>query len=382
MSLLTETKPTLPAAWYFDEGQYAKELQAIWYRDWVCVGRHEEIARRGDYKVVGIGSQQIIVATGDDGQVVAYHNTCRHRGAALCTKSRGHFANGRIICPYHTWTYSLNGRLVATPTRLETDDFDTRNYSLYAVKIDCWGGFLFVNLSPEPEKSLAEFLGNEAEQLSNWPLADMQSVRQEQIKLNCNWKIFWENYCECYHCPRVHPELCKIVPVYRKGLLNDGDDPEWSAELCAGDGRPRIESGLSTWSLDGSSALPWIEGLSAEERKTGMTFASFTASMYIVGHTDYVRSVRMLPTGPESAELVVDWLLMPGVKESHADEIEKMLVLGRLVVEQDGKICEINQRGLHSLQHQQGVLVPQEYSVWEFHEWLRERLSGLKEQRE
>jgi Rieske 2Fe-2S family protein len=94
----------------------------------------------------------------------------------------------------------------------------------------------------------------------------------------------------------------------------------------------------------------------------------------VVGHPDYVRTVRMLPTGPQSVELIVDWLLLPGVRESHPDEIDKMLELGRRVVAQDGRICEINQQGLQSLRHEQGVLVAQEQSVWEFHEWLRKRI--------
>ncbi|TFG39176.1 MAG: hypothetical protein E4H42_06425 [Chromatiales bacterium] len=106
-----------------------------------------------------------------------------------------------------------------------------------------------------------------------------------------------------------------------------------------------------------------------------MNFASFTACLFVVGHPDYVRSVRLVPTGPESITLVIDWLLLPGVAESHGSEIEPMLELGRLVVEQDGRACELNQQGLRSSRHESGVLVPQEYGLWEFHEWLRGKLA-------
>jgi Rieske 2Fe-2S family protein len=105
-----------------------------------------------------------------------------------------------------------------------------------------------------------------------------------------------------------------------------------------------------------------------------MSFASFTASMFVVGHPDYVRSVRILPTGPSSVELIVNWYLMPGVKEAHADELEHIFEFGRLVVRQDRAACELNQQGLRSLRHEQGVLVPQEQELWLFHEWLRARL--------
>ena len=376
MTLLSEIKTTLPSTWYFDPEHYARELEAIWYRDWVCVGRLDDVAESGDYVVVAIGDQRLIVTRNSEQQVRVFHNTCRHRGSILCTSDQGHFRNGRIICPYHTWTYSLDGELLVTPTRVETGDFRAEDYSLYEVHSDSWGGFLFINLADEPRETLVDFLGMEAKALDNWPLAEMESVHEERSRLACNWKIFWENYSECYHCPRVHPELCKIVPVYKKGILDCGDDAQWQPEFDGDDGRPRIDRDLQTWTLDGQSPLPLIDGLTDTERTIGMSFASFTASMFVVGHTDYVRSVRLLPTGPESVDLVVNWYLVPGIKESHADELERIFELGRLVVRQDGEACELNQRGLHSRRHQRGVLVPQEESLWEFHEWLRGRLGN------
>ncbi len=374
MTLLTELKPTLPSSWYYDPAQYVRELRAVWYRDWVCVGRLEDVPEKGDYRVLELGDQRLIVTRSGEGRVNVFHNTCRHRGSTLCTADKGRFPNGRIICPYHTWTYSLDGELVATPSRIDTDDFHAESFSLYSVHSDSWGGYLFVNLRATPEQSLLEFLGDEAQLVRNWPLADMVSIHQERAHLKCNWKVFWENYSECYHCPRLHPELCKLVPVYKKGLISNGDDAEWTAENADDDGRPRVASGKSTWTLDGLSSLPPIPGPTDAERNTGMSFASFTASMFVVAHTDYVRSVRLLPTGPESVTLVIDWLLLPGVYESHQSDVEKMLQLGRLVVEQDGRACELNQQGLKSSRHESGVLVAQEYWLWDFHEWLRGKL--------
>ncbi|MDH5583515.1 MAG: aromatic ring-hydroxylating dioxygenase subunit alpha [Gammaproteobacteria bacterium] len=374
MTLLTELKPSLPSTWYYDPDHYALELRAVWYRDWVCIGRLEDVPEKGDYRVVELGDQRLIVTRNGDGKVNVFHNTCRHRGSALCTSDAGRFRNGRIICPYHTWTYSLDGDLVATPSRAETDDFHAEEFSLYAVHSDAWGGYLFINLSTAPEHSLLEFLGDEVQRVNNWPLADMVSVHQERADLACNWKVFWENYNECYHCPRMHPELCRLVPVYKKGLISRSDDPDWSPESADDDGEPHVAAGNATWTLDGQTILPPIPGPTDAERNIGMTFASFTASMFVVAHTDYVRSVRLLPTGPESVTLIVDWLLLPGVYESHKDEMEKTLQLGRLVVEQDGRACELNQEGLRSSRHQTGVLVAQEYWLWEFHEWLRDRL--------
>ncbi len=376
MAILTASKPTLPSAWYYDPEHYVMELDAIWYRDWVCVGRLEDLPDTGDYIVATIGSQRLIVARSSAKEVRVFHDTCRHRGARLCTADQGHFRNGRIICPYHTWTYSLGGDLLATPGRIEVEDFRAADYSLYEVHVDTWGGFLFVNLSDEPRESLAAFLGEEAKLLDNWPLSEMETVHEERTSLACNWKVFWENYSECYHCPRIHPELCKVVPVYKKGVVDYSDDPAWRPASAGDDGRARVAPGVSSWTMDGQSSLPPIDGLTAAEKAAGMSFASFTASMFVVAHPDYVRSVRIQPTGPESVELVVAWYLMPGIRESHGDEVDRVIEFGRCIVKQDGEVCELNQQGLRSRRHKQGVLVPQEQYLWDFHEWLRGRLGA------
>jgi Rieske 2Fe-2S family protein len=372
MALLENTVATLPAAWYYDPAQYARELEAVWYRDWICVGRAEDLREAGDYAVATIGGESLILTRDREGKLRAFHNTCRHRGSRLCTAPRGRFPGGRIVCPYHAWTYGLAGELLATPQMALPADFRRENFPLYSAHIDTWGGFLFVNLSETPKASLPEFLGDEAANVRRWPLADLVSVRRETSTLACNWKVFWENYSECYHCPGIHPELCRVVPLYREGVLSYADS---RAGAAPGDARPRVAPGFVTWTLDGQSKLPLIEGPSEADRALGMVFASITASLFVVAHPDYVRSVVVAPLGPEQVELTVDWLLPRGVAERHADELDKMVALGRLVVAQDGRVCELNQQGLRSRRHREGVLMPQEESVHEFHAWLRSRLA-------
>lgn len=374
MALLQKTTETLPSDWYYDPAQYARELEAIWYRDWICVGRAEDLREAGDYIVATVGEESLILTRDREGQPRAFHNTCRHRGSTLCTSPRGRFAGGRIVCPYHAWTYGLTGELLATPKMELPADFRRENYPLYAAHVDSWGGFLFVNLCEKPALSLTEFLGSEADNVRRWPLADLVSVRREVSTLACNWKVFWENYSECYHCPGIHPELCRVMPLYREGLLSYDDS---NTAAPQGDARPRVAPGFVTWTLDGQTKLPLIEGPSAEDRAPGVVFASFTASLFVVAHPDYVRSVRITPRGPERTELTVDWLLPPGVAERHAGELEKMAEVGRLLIAQDGRVCELNQQGLRSRRHREGVLMPQEESLHEFHEWLRTRLRAV-----
>ena len=356
---LNEIKPSLPAHWYYDADHYQRELEAVWYRDWVCVGHGSELNRPGDFLTARIGSQNIVVTMTADGEFRAWHNTCRHRGSLLCKDRNGRFRNGRIVCPYHTWTYSLDGQLLATPGRLESDDFNRDDYSLFSVHAATWKGFVFVNLSDAPAESLDEFLGDEKGYLDS-----MRSVHREVLTVNCNWKLFWENYSECYHCPRLHPELCKVMPVYKEAVFDDADLPDWKPRFEGDRGFGRVADDARTWTMDGQTTLPDLQGLTDEERDIGVVFTSVNGSMYVVGHPDYVRSVRIVPLGPERIELVVDW-------------IEHMTGLAKRVILQDGEACELNQQGLKSSRFEQGVLVPQEYPLWDFHEWLRQRLESV-----
>lgn len=374
MTALSETKPTLPSHWYYDPEHYARELNAIWYRDWICVGRSESLSRKGEYFVANIGTQSVIVTRQSDGEIRAYHNTCRHRGSRLCADGNGRFSHGRIVCPYHAWTYSLEGKLKKTPGRFEEGEADTANYSLYQVHVELWRGFIFINLSQQPETSLVDFLGEEEGEVQNWPLESMRTVHQETFSVACNWKIFWENYSECYHCAKIHPELCKVMPLYAKGVFDFADLPGWTPQFDGDKGRGGVGGGARTWTVDGAISLPVLEGPTEQELERGVVFSSFASSLYVVGHPDYVRSVRMMPTGPESIELVVDWLLPADYEAESDDQLKTIVELARLVVKQDGEICEQNQQGLRCNQHKAGVLVPEEYELWEFHESVRRKL--------
>jgi Rieske 2Fe-2S family protein len=374
MRLLTTVKQSLSADWYLDHDHYERELRSIWYREWVCVGRLEALEKTGDFFLADIGSQSIIVTRSENGDVRAFHNTCRHRGSALCRESHGRFRNNRIICPYHTWTYLTDGALVSTPGRFDTDDFDAKDYSLYSVAADTWAGFIFVNLAVEPETDLMSFLGDEATYVENWPLAQMRSVHQEIVPVACNWKIFWENYNECYHCPRVHPELCKVMPDYKDAVFDPIDVPGWKPAYAGDTGRAAVAESAETWSMTGQLSLPVIEGPTAEEIECGVVFSSIVPSMYVVAHPDYVRSVRVVPTGPESIDLVVDWMLPKHYEVENSEQLVALVALAKTVVAQDGDVCELNQKGLHSNRHQAGILVAQEFELWNFHEWVRNRI--------
>ena len=298
MALLeTARSATLPAAWYHDPAQYARELEAIWYRDWVCVGRSEELPEAGDYLVAEVGDERIVVTRDRDGAPRAFHNTCRHRGSILCTTPRGRFAAGRIACPYHAWSYALSGELLATPKMDLPADFRREDYALYRVAVDAWGGFLFVNLDERPSTSLAGFLGEEARNVERWPLADARvgAPRGDDPGLQLEGVLgeLFRVLSLSGYPPRAVPRDAAVPGRPAR----PGGQPRRRPRSQANRGRAwRRDSrpGRST----ARRALPLIEGPDAADRAAGVVFASFTASLFIVAHPDYVRSVRILAERP------------------------------------------------------------------------------------
>ncbi|MDH4074041.1 MAG: aromatic ring-hydroxylating dioxygenase subunit alpha, partial [Gammaproteobacteria bacterium] len=179
---------------------------------------------------------------------------------------------------------------------------------------------------------------------------------------------------ECYHCPRVHPELCKVVPLYGEGVTSHAEVPGWQPADPSDRGDPDVADGMTTWTIDGRTTLPVIEGLDPAKRDKGMWFATLLPGIFVVAHPQYARSMRVRPIGPERLELIVSWLLPRDVAATHADELGHMMSLANLVIAQDARACELNQQGLRNRPHRQGVLVPQEGYVAAFHDWLRGRL--------
>jgi Rieske 2Fe-2S family protein len=368
---LSRIEESLPKSYYLDPDHYRRELGAVWYASWIYACRAEEIARSRDFKVVEVGDQSVIVTRDDDDQIQAFHNTCRHRGSVLCTEQAGRFRGPAIVCPYHRWTYSLDGQLRATPYRLQSAGFRMEDYALYPVAVAEWAGFVFIHLGAAPEP-FERALGSASERFENWRLGDLRVAHRWSLPLACNWKIFSENFQECLHCPGLHPELSRLVPIYGKGLVSEHELPGHSID--PDDPEAPLAPGAVSWTLDGQSRLPALPHLTDLEKRRGQTFGSLEPGFFLIGHIDYARTTRLLPIGPEESVLSVEWLLPASVLEGGEFDLEHTTALAKRVVEQDARACELNQRGLRSLRHERGVLVSQEYWVQQFHQWLRERL--------
>jgi len=357
---LKRLQPALPAAWYRDPAHHERELERIWYRNWIAAGREEEIPQPGDWRAVRIGTQSIILARGRDGAVRAFHNVCRHRGSILCTEEQGRFARDRIVCPYHAWTYDLEGALVATPRRMETPDFDKADFPLHKVDIECWGGFVFVRL--EGGRKLD--LGGLPDRFRNHGFHDLRIGKRIVADVKANWKLLAENFSECFHCPPVHPELCRVVTAYREagawGLRGKETIPEYKA-------------GAQTLTLDGSARIPPFAGLDGNERKTLYVPWMLPPNLFLNVQPDYVNAHLMFPTGPDSVRIIYDWLFEPAHMPSGKD-LEHYTALWETTNAQDARNCEWQQQGLQSRAFRRGVYVPQEFDCHRFAQWVRSSL--------
>ena len=373
---LTETRATLPARFYLDGDHYERELKAIWYRNWVYVCRLDALEGPRAFRTIEIGTQNILVVLDEESQLQAFHNTCRHRGSVLCTEKQGRFTSKSIVCPYHQWAYSLQGKLKRTPSKNYPAGFDKDSYPLYSVAVEEWNGFVFVNLAGDKASPFASSLQEDSANLDNWPLKSLKVGHSYRKTMACNWKIFWENFNECLHCPGVHPELSKLVPIYSRGYMEAADDPHWKDHVDSDD--PRLTGGMRdgalTWTLDGQPAGHCFENLTEGEHKAGYHYVVSKPSIFIAAHIDYVRIVRLLPLDVEKTELQVEWLFSEQTLADDSVDIEKIAAFARLVLDQDAGVSEINQKGLHSIRHETGVLMAEEHDVYEFQQWVRQQL--------
>ncbi|MBX9456276.1 MAG: aromatic ring-hydroxylating dioxygenase subunit alpha [Rhizobium sp.] len=368
--LLPHCEPSLPALAYYDPDWFAEERQKIWAGHWIYAGRVNDLPPM-TMRRVEIAGQNLIVVRDREGAITVFHNTCRHRGSELCTEPEKALTSKLISCPYHQWSYGLDGRLVRTPFVSITPDFRKEDFSLYGVSVRLWNGFIFLCLADDPPPfDLAPDLGVDV--IDNWPMDSLITGHTLVKHLDCNWKIFWENYNECLHCPGIHPELSATVPVYSKGYMAANEAPGWTPEQGAG---PSLRQGATTWSMDGRACGPEFPNLTSAEREAGQLFVTMLPTMFIVAHVDYVRTVSLRPLGPEKTELRAEWLFSPETLAQPDFDLGNVVDFATLVMTQDGMACEMNQRGLRSAKFTQGVLTPQEFDVHRFHEWIRRRMA-------
>ena len=372
---LKKPEATLPAHFYFDPAHHQRELEAIWYRDWLYVCPAVALDQPRMYRTYEIGDQSVLIVRDEDGSLKAFHNTCRHRGSQLCAGEEGRLKFKRIVCPYHNWAYKLDGSLAATTSLATPEGFDASGLGLFPVHVDTWRGLVFISLADKPE-SLATAMRRDPGRFDAWPVEDLVLGHRFVKKLACNWKGFWDNFNECLHCPNVHPSLVKLVPIYGRRISSKWDDPDYASHAENAD--PKFQGGLregaQSWSSDGSASPVPIPGLDEAHKAMGQTYVVSWPTMFMVGHADYMRIVRMRPLGPEETEITSEWLFPKGAMEHPEFDLENIVGFAKQVIAEDGMASELNQKGLHARPYRAGVLMPEERSLRDFRDWILGRL--------
>ena len=254
---------TLPRRFYADPDSIARELERFYFNRWICAGRADQIPNAGDYFTRTLGDESVIVTRDGSGEIHALFNVCRHRGTRLCDQTEGHFAD-RIQCPYHNWTYDLDGRLLAAPHM--PPGFSKDDYPLHRAGCEVWDGHIFVHLGQVAGQAqvgqdgliaghapaLRDQLADLPERFAAWQMADLRLGRRIVYDVKANWKLIVLNYNECLHCPNLHPALNKLHHYL------GADNVAPTACYCGG--AMGFRDGVETMSMDGKRRRAYLPG--------------------------------------------------------------------------------------------------------------------------
>ena len=352
---------TLPGRYYTTPDILSEEAERIFRKRWICVGRVETIAQPGDYVVVEIAGESIIVLKDQSGKRRAFYNVCRHRGTRLCEATHGKLSE-TIQCPYHAWTYALDGRLIGAPHMNEVAGFDKREYPLHTVALAEWEGFLFVNLARDAEP-LAEAFAPLVGRFAQYNLSRLRTTRRIEYDVRANWKLILQNYNECLHCPTIHPELSTKLP-YTSGANDLIDGPFLGGYM-------EIKAPNESATMTGRACGLPLGDFSDADRHRAFYYALFPTMMLSL-HPDYAVFYTVWPKAPMESRVVCEWMVHPDSPAAPGYNIADAEEFWDRTNRQDWHICEQSQLGVSSRMYQPGPYSPRESipAAWD-REYLR-----------
>jgi glycine betaine catabolism A len=338
----------MPPRVFHDPAVFAYEQEAWFATTWVCVGREEDAGRPGEYFLADVAGESIVVVR-VEGTLAAFHNVCRHRGSRMVTEETGRLV--RFQCPYHAWTYELDGRLRRASHTEELIDFRSEEHGLLPVRLAVWQGFVFVTLArhgPDLEASLVDLPGH----LARFPIASLRRARRIEYDVAANWKVIAENYSECYHCPGVHPQLNRLTPYDRgQNLVSHGP---WAG------GWMELVDDAQTMSVDGGAhGRPPLPGLPDDDLRKIHYFVIWPNLLLSV-HPDYVLTHQVRPVDAEHSRVVCEWLFDPDTMARADFDPSDAVDFWDLTNRQDWRVCELQQTGTRSRAY-----VPGRYTLME-----------------
>lgn len=378
-NILKKVEKSIPLTWYYEADHFNKEMMKIWSTDWIYACHINQLKDPLSFITLNIAKFNVIILRDKNDSLVSYLNTCQHRGSILCNEPKGTLKKNMLVCPYHQWSYDASdGKLIKTSSFQIPKDFDKADYGLKKVEIKVWNGLIFVNFSQkEVEWDTQNRFQDYDPAINQIELEKFEVGHIWKKVINCNWKIFWENYSECLHCPNIHPELSDLVPVYGRRLMDIKEDPDW--EKKSEINHPKFQGGLredaETWSTDGNTQGKMIQKLKGIDSFQGHIYLTAWPSMFIAVFADHVRVVRILPINNEQTEVSAEWIFEASTNRDEHYDKKNVVDFAILVMSQDGDACELNQKGVYNPSLESGVLMPEEYEVKRFHDWVKTKIS-------
>jgi glycine betaine catabolism A len=341
----------------------------VWERDnlfggWLALGRAEELKRPRQMKAYAAGASGVLVVRGDDGVLRGFENACRHRGHELlaCDATAD---NRAIVCPYHAWAYRLDGSLIGAPGYRGVKNFDPTEYTLRPVELREWHGWVFANRDADmPFEKHIEGLDAI---LDRYDAEELVTVETHEYDVAANWKVIVENYQECYHCPSIHPELCRVSPP------ESGDNLPPQGEWIGGG--MDLREGVATMSLDGHSDGTVMTRLDEVEQRTVM-YIAVLPNMLVSLHPDYVMTHLLVPVAVDKTRIRCSWAFPTAAVDQDGFSPAYAVDFWDITNRQDWAACESVQRGMMTPGYVPGPLAPEEDGVYDFVRFVASKYAG------
>jgi Rieske 2Fe-2S family protein len=391
-AMLIKRKPnySLEQPFYNDERIYKLDIQEIFEKEWIFAGMTCEIPAKGNFITLNIGDNPIVIVRGAEGAVHAFFNVCRHRGSRLCVTEKGKVA--KLVCPYHKWTYELDGRLIFAGSDMG-EQFDLSAHNLKPVNVKVAGGYIFVCLA-EQAPEFEAFTEELKHYLEPYDTENLKVAVQSDIVEDANWKLVIENNRECYHCNGSHPELLNSLQQF-----DDTDDPLATPEYKALVARkqkdwddmrvpytlkyfgkrnrmtrtPLLE-GVVSMTMDGKPACKKLMGRITSPDMGSLRILHLPNS-WNHWQGDHTIVFRVLPLGPQKTLVTTKWLVHKDAVEGVDYDPENMRKVWDATNDQDRVLAEENQRGINSIAYQPGPYSETfEFGVIDFINWYSDRI--------
>jgi phenylpropionate dioxygenase-like ring-hydroxylating dioxygenase large terminal subunit len=378
---------------YSDPEIFRRDIERIHLRHWLCVGHESRIPKKGDWFRFDVAGESIVVVRGRDDEIRGLVNVCRHRGSRVCYEEAG---NSRmLVCPYHAWTYDLEGRLRST--RYMGADFDASEYKLPPVHVRILEGLIFVCFADDPP-GLEDAARTLRESVGRYGWADGKIAHRQTYSVDANWKLATENYQECYHCTPAHPEFSR----YHATEKPDDEVEHLRAEAAAraramgieipnvldwpyaAPGQEMSDSsydatypGSVTGSEDGGPIAPLMGEFS--EYDGGFCYADVGPASFFLAYPDHGMIYIFIPRTPQKTDMEIIWLVHRDAQEGVDYELSKLTWMWHVTSTADKLIIDQNQQGVNSRYYRPGPYGPMESQTRSFSEWYLQEIADIRE---